>query len=66
MATDVKQERTRDEKHETTAKETNGTPPALASDRDIDPAETQEWLDSLEAVLQAQGTERAEFLLSLV
>ncbi len=30
---------------------------------DIDPQETQEWLDALEAVLENEGTERAHFLL---
>lgn len=31
--------------------------------QDIDPLETQEWLDSLESVLEAEGVERAHFLL---
>ena len=30
---------------------------------DIDPQETQEWLDSIEAVLEQEGVERAHFLL---
>src|SRR2546423_427282 len=30
---------------------------------DVDTAETKEWLDSLEAVLQTEGPERARFLL---
>ncbi|HEB97793.1 MAG TPA: pyruvate dehydrogenase (acetyl-transferring), homodimeric type [Sedimenticola thiotaurini] len=30
---------------------------------DIDPQETQEWLDALEAVLENEGTERAHYLL---
>ncbi|MBK5963124.1 pyruvate dehydrogenase (acetyl-transferring), homodimeric type [Thiocystis minor] len=30
---------------------------------DIDPQETQEWLDSLDAVLENEGVERAHFLL---
>jgi pyruvate dehydrogenase E1 component len=30
---------------------------------DIDPLETQEWLDALEAVLENEGVERAHFLL---
>jgi len=30
---------------------------------DIDPQETQEWLDALEAVLENEGPERAHFLL---
>ncbi len=32
--------------------------------QDIDPVETQEWLDSLESVLAEEGPERALFLLS--
>jgi pyruvate dehydrogenase E1 component len=31
---------------------------------DLDPAETQEWLDSLNAVIDARGKTRARFLLS--
>jgi pyruvate dehydrogenase E1 component len=30
---------------------------------DIDPEETQDWLESIDSVLQANGTERAHFLL---
>lgn len=30
---------------------------------DLDPIETQEWLDSLESVLEAEGVERAHYLL---
>ena len=30
---------------------------------DIDPIETQEWLDALSSVLESEGTERAHFLL---
>ena len=30
---------------------------------DIDPAETQEWLESIDSVMRAQGAERAHFLL---
>ncbi len=30
---------------------------------DVDPQETKEWLDALEAVLEAEGVERAHFLL---
>ncbi len=30
---------------------------------DVDPQETQEWIDSLEAVLQEEGPERAHYLL---
>ncbi len=32
-------------------------------DQDIDPTETREWMDSLEAVLHHDGTPRAHFLL---
>ena len=31
---------------------------------DIDPTETQEWLDSLDAVVDTHGKTRARFLLS--
>ena len=31
---------------------------------DIDPAETEEWVDSLDAVVDAQGKNRARFLVS--
>src|SRR5262245_4025831 len=31
---------------------------------DVDAAETREWLDSLDAVLESEGTDRARFLLS--
>ena len=30
---------------------------------DIDPQETQEWLDALEAVIKEEGSQRAHFLL---
>jgi pyruvate dehydrogenase E1 component len=36
---------------------------AHADSHDIDPQETQEWIDALEAVLQADGPERAHQLL---
>ncbi|WP_281646431.1 pyruvate dehydrogenase (acetyl-transferring), homodimeric type [Parendozoicomonas sp. Alg238-R29] len=32
--------------------------------RDTDPIETQEWLDALEAVLEAEGEERVHYLLT--
>ncbi len=32
-------------------------------DQDVDPAETQEWIESIEAVIDAEGTERAHQLL---
>ena len=31
---------------------------------DIDPTETQEWLDSLDAIVDSHGKTRARFLLS--
>jgi pyruvate dehydrogenase E1 component len=37
---------------------------APTMDGDADPAETREWLDSLEGVLQHEGPERARFLLT--
>ena len=33
---------------------------------DIDPEETQEWLDSLESVVNFRGKQRARFLMSSV
>ena len=30
---------------------------------DVDPIETQEWLDALSSVLENEGSERAHFLL---
>ena len=39
------------------------TPPPIA---DVDPAETREWLDSLQYVLDSKGRERAQFLLSVL
>ncbi|MEE4246412.1 MAG: pyruvate dehydrogenase (acetyl-transferring), homodimeric type [Kangiellaceae bacterium] len=36
---------------------------AVDSSNDYDPIETQEWLDSLEAVLEEEGVERAHYLL---
>ena len=35
----------------------------MANKPDIDPQETQEWLDSLDAVLENEGIERAHYLL---
>ena len=32
-------------------------------DQDIDPAESREWIDSIDAVIRTDGTERAHFLL---
>ena len=36
---------------------------ATVIQEDVDPAETQEWLDSLQAVLEKDGRERAQFLI---
>ena len=36
---------------------------ATGAGQDIDPAETQEWLAALEAVIEHEGPERAHFLL---
>ena len=38
--------------------------PGLAPTRDSDPAETSDWLDSLELMFRHSGPERAEFILS--
>src|SRR5271169_39006 len=38
--------------------------PGLAPTRDSDPAETTDWLDSLESMFRHSGPERAEFILS--
>lgn len=38
----------------------------VAPIQDLDPAETQEWIDSLEYVLKGKGPERAKFLLSIL
>ena len=32
--------------------------------QDLDPVETQEWLDSLESVLDKEGEDRAHYLLT--
>ncbi|MDX6246027.1 MAG: pyruvate dehydrogenase component, partial [Frankiales bacterium] len=44
---------------------TNGTqaPSALTQIPDIDPSETEEWRDSLDAVIAAQGPGRARYLM---
>ena len=36
---------------------------ATGAGQDIDPAETQEWLAALEAVIEHEGPERAHYLL---
>lgn len=38
--------------------------PYLEHTRDIDPAETTEWLESLKYVIKSKGADRAKFLLS--
>src|ERR671932_1064774 len=35
----------------------------MSGQQDIDPAETQEWLESLEGVIEVEGQDRAAFLL---
>ena len=36
---------------------------AMVDENDLDPQETQEWIESLESVLEREGSERAHFLL---
>ncbi|MEN9539852.1 MAG: hypothetical protein RLZZ126_2087, partial [Pseudomonadota bacterium] len=36
---------------------------ANPSASDLDPRETREWMDALSAVIQAEGPERAHYLL---
>ena len=40
--------------------------PYLKQTTDLDPAETQEWLDSLEYVISSKGPDRAKYLLSML
>ncbi len=40
--------------------------PYLKQSTDLDPAETQEWLDSLEYVIDSRGKDRAKYLLSVL
>ena len=40
------------------------TEPYLKQTTDTDPAETQEWLDSLEYIINSKGHDRAKYLLS--
>ncbi|MCA9165964.1 MAG: hypothetical protein KDA62_23415, partial [Planctomycetales bacterium] len=40
--------------------------PLVEHIEDIDPAETQEWLESLEYVLNSRGPERVNYLLSVL
>jgi pyruvate dehydrogenase E1 component len=46
------------------ATQTNGEAHGAEGNGDADPAETSEWLDSLESVLQHEGEDRARYLLS--
>ena len=39
------------------------TPASINADPDTDPVETSEWIDSIKAVIQADGGERAHYLL---
>ena len=39
---------------------------ALERTHDLDPIETQEWLDSLDGVLEVEGPDRAHFLINQV
>jgi len=51
-----------------TAQTTDQSPqqPYLTQTTDIDPAETREWIESLEYVLASKGPERAKYLLSVL
>ena len=51
-----------------TIQDSDDTPslPFLSPVQDPDPAETSEWLDSLEYVLNSKGPERVEYLLSVL
>ncbi|MCE9525803.1 MAG: pyruvate dehydrogenase (acetyl-transferring), homodimeric type [Planctomycetales bacterium] len=46
--------------------EASSTDPYVTQVHDVDPAETQEWLESLEYVLKTKGPERAKYLLSVL
>jgi len=39
---------------------------ASLQDRDVDPVETGEWLESMQAVIEREGLERAHYLLELM
>src|SRR5262245_43122527 len=43
---------------------TNGVAPAVLGKPDTDPAETQDWLDALDALLESAGPERAAYILT--
>ena len=40
--------------------------PYLKQTVDMDPAETQEWLDSIEYIIKSKGADRAKYLLSAI
>ncbi len=40
--------------------------PPMPSIPDVDPAETKEWIDSLQYVLESKGRERVQYLLSVL
>ncbi len=40
--------------------------PYIQQTVDVDPAETQEWLDSLEYIISSRGQDRAKYLLSVL
>ncbi len=40
--------------------------PYLKQTTDVDPAETQEWLDSLEYIIESKGQDRVKYLLSVL
>ena len=42
------------------------TEPYLKQTVDADPAETQEWLESLEFVIKSKGEDRAKYILSML
>ena len=39
---------------------------ASLQDRDVDPVETSEWLESMRAIIEHGGLERAHYLLELL
>ena len=41
-------------------------PLSKSNSKDIDPEETQDWLDSVDSVISIHGKERAKYLLSRV
>jgi len=43
--------------------EAHSLPSTLVPQDDLDPAETREWLEALEAVIDAEGAERAHYLI---